>query len=243
MHTLEEALEAIDAGVLFLDVLRASLFRARRVCVYHAGDGAENSAEPDKDTKVHDAGVIAIAERLAQGTTKIKSINLYDQVCGRHTRVHVNRAFDQGITAAGVSALADVLHATHIQKLRLGGNGFGDAGCLALAKVLPTTKMTNLDLYDNGITDEGLKAVLFASPTTLNGLTTEKNPLSGEGMALIKDWNFSAFFIVVLRVRCCDVRALTFKSALERRSARVAFAASSRVGDRAAGRRCVDVIR
>jgi len=92
-----------------------------------------------------------------------------------------------------VSALAEVLHATHIQKLRLGGNGFGDAGCLALAKVLPTTKMTNLDLYDNGITDEGLKAVLFASPTTLNGLTMEKNPLSGEGMALIKDWNFSAF--------------------------------------------------
>jgi hypothetical protein len=154
-HTLEEAIEHINAGVLFLDLL-------------------QDSTKPDQDTKIHDEGVALLCEHI-KPDTKLKSLNLYNQ----------------GLTPKGVEALANILAHSHLVKLRLGENQIGDEGCRVLSRALNTSKLTNLDLYENGITDEGLKLLLFHSPPSLNGLTLEHNNLSGDGLNLLKDWNFN----------------------------------------------------
>jgi len=155
VHSLDEAFAALDAGVLFLDIL-------------------QDPSQPDVDTRILDAGLVLLAEKLP-AAAKLKSLNLYHQ----------------GITAKGIASLAAVLPQTHLQKLRLGGNDIGDEGCKELASVLPKTKMTNLDLFSNGITDDGFKLILFSSPPSLMGLTLDQNKLSGDGVALYKEWNFN----------------------------------------------------
>ncbi len=93
------------------------------------------------------------------------------------------RAYKARVGAKGAATLAGARRLSHLETLRIGGNGIGPEGAIALAESGSLTDLTCLDLAANGLDDRGI-ADLAARPGLgrLTDLGLADNPFGPAGL-------------------------------------------------------------